>query len=102
MAKPKNYDPLVVKLYHETDNDIREFLQEKDANTFITKEALRMFIKHYRMMEQMTIGQMAAQTTSIDTPPPVTPEPVQPVQAKPKSITDVFANRNQNNNIIGK
>ncbi|PGZ29522.1 hypothetical protein COE50_22165 [Bacillus anthracis] len=98
MAKPKNYDPLVVKLYHETDDDIREFLQEKDANTFITKEALRMFIKHYRMMENMSMGQMAAQTVSIDTPPPV---PETPVQTKPKSISDVFKNRNQNS-IVNK
>ncbi|MBE7117288.1 hypothetical protein FT641_26935 [Bacillus paranthracis] len=97
MAKPKNYDPLVVKLYHDTDDDIREFLQEKDANTFITKEALRMFIKHYRMMENMSMGQMAAQTVSIDTPPPVTQAPIQ--QEKPSKIKDVFANRH---NIVGK
>ncbi len=101
MAKPKNYDPLVVKLYHESDDDIREFLQEKDANTFITKEALRMFIKHYRMMEQMTIGQMAAQTVSIDTPPPK-PEPSEP-RTVPSGIGEIFAKkRQQDNSIIGK
>ncbi|MEC3420819.1 hypothetical protein P4159_05945 [Bacillus thuringiensis] len=100
MAKPKNYDPLVVKLYHETDKDIIDFLDEKDANTFVTKEALRMFIKKYRMMENMTNTQMAAQTVSIDTPPPVPEAPVQ--QAKPKNISDVFKNRQQDNSIIGK
>ncbi|PGM50865.1 hypothetical protein [Bacillus thuringiensis] len=97
MAKPKNYDPLVVKLYHETDKDIIDFLDEKDANTFITKEALRKFIANYRMMEQMTIGQMAAQQQAVQTPPPA-PEPV---QKTPSQIGDVFAKRNQNN-IIGK
>ncbi|PEM65282.1 hypothetical protein CN613_25390 [Bacillus pseudomycoides] len=93
----KNYDNLVVKLYHETDGEIIDFLEEKDANTFVTKEALRMFIKNYRMMENMSInGGTAAQQTAA-TPPPK-PEPSEP-RTVPSQIGDVFRSRN---NIIGK
>ncbi|WP_144466716.1 hypothetical protein [Bacillus nitratireducens] len=102
MAKPKNYDPLVVKLYHETDKDIIDFLDEKDANTFITKEALRKFIANYRMMEQMAIGALTVQATQTAPTPPPKPEPSETITAT-SGIGAVFAKKRQeDNNIIGK
>lgn len=95
----KNYDNLVVKLYHETDNDIIDFLEEKDANTFVTKEALRMFIKNYRMMENMSIGGIVQQA-AINTPAPP-PAPV-PAQKAPSQIGDVFRKKQQAEDIIRK
>lgn len=100
MAKIKNYQSLVVKLYDEVDDDIRSFLDEKDANTFITKEALRMFIKHYRQMEQMAIGGVVVQQTAVQTPVP-SPAP-EPVNQAPVSQIGAIFNKHKNENIIGK
>lgn len=96
----KNYDNLVVKLYHETDAEIIEFLEEKDANTFVTKEALRMYIKNYRMMENMSIGGGVVQQAAISTPAP-SPTPAPTTQQPISQIGAVFKNRNQES-IIGK
>lgn len=101
MAKIKNYQSLIVKLYDEVDDDIRSFLDEKDANTFITKEALRMYIKNYRLMEQMAINGGVVQQTSVKPPvPSSTPEPTN--QTPITQIGDIFKKRGNTDGIVNK
>lgn len=54
-----------VKLHEEKDKDIIKFLEEKNATTFIVREALRMYIKAYENISAVVTEETKQQPAKV-------------------------------------